>query len=388
MKIISLFCGIGGLDLGFRKEGFDIVLGIDIDRYAIKSSQLNFPDTFFLQKDLREISENEMQEILKKQGVKIDDIDVIIGGPPCQAFSTSGKRLGINDKRKNKGGDLIYEFLRIVKFVKPPIFVMENVKGLLSTALKHISFYERIELEKRGVELPFEYKRGSFFLKLLEDIKSIGYKPYYKVLNAADFGSPQKRERLFIVGIREDIEKEFEFPQPLYGDPTKYKEEIEKGKLKPWKTLKEVIGDMYNVQHEYINFPKSWGKYMAFIPEGGCWINLPLELQKEILKGAFDDPSDPKTFGKKGGRRGFLRRLSWDKPSPTLLTSPVMKASVLGHPSENRPLSVQEYLRIQGFPDDFKLVGSTRVKYKLIGEAVPVPLARAIARQIKKLGFT
>jgi DNA (cytosine-5)-methyltransferase 1 len=384
MKAISLFSGIGGLDIGFRREGFDIVLGIDIDKYAVESSKLNFPQTEFWLKDLREISYEELKKFLNSKNLDFEHIDVIIGGPPCQSFSTGGKRLGPNDKRKTKGGDLIYEFLRIVDIVKPPIFVFENVKGLVSTALKHISFYERIELERRKKDLPFEYKRGSFFIKLLEDIKQIGYKPYFKILNAADYGAPQKRERLFIVGIRNDLDVVFKFPSPTHGNPEKYKKEIEAGLLKPWVTLKEAIGDLVSENHEFLKYPPSWGKYMKYIPEGGCWIDLPVHMQKEVLKGAYDDPNDPKKYGKKGGRRGFLRRLAWNKPAPTLLTSPVMKGSVLGHPSDNRPLSIREYMRLQGFPDDFKLVGSTRVKYKLLGEAVPVPLSTAIAKAVKK----
>ncbi|MEO1922893.1 MAG: DNA cytosine methyltransferase [Nautiliaceae bacterium] len=383
MNVISLFCGIGGLDIGFREEGFNIILGIDIDKYAIETSKLNYPETEFWLKDLREVEYEDLKNFLELKGLSFKDIDVIIGGPPCQSFSTGGKRLGPNDKRKTKGGDLIYEFLRIVNIVNPPIFVLENVKGLLSTALQHISFYKRLELEKQRIELPFEYQKGSFFKKLLSDIEAIGYKPFFKVLNAADYGSPQKRERLFIVGVRKDINVEFKFPSPTHGNPEKYKKEISAGLLEPWVTLKDAIADLKNQQHEFLNFPPSWGKYMQYIPEGGCWINLPSHLQKEVLKGAYDDPNDPEKYGKKGGRRGFLRRLAWDKPSPTLLTSPVMKGSVLGHPDENRPLSVQEYIRLQGFPQDFKIVGSTRIKYKLLGEAVPIPLSKAIAKAVK-----
>jgi DNA (cytosine-5)-methyltransferase 1 len=121
------------------------------------------------------------------------------------------------------------------------------------------------------------------------------------------------------------------------------------------------------------------------IPPGGCWRDLPLKLQKKVLGGAYDNLDDPKTCGKKGGRTGFLRRLSWNEPSPTLVDHPTTKAACLCHPDENRPLSVREYGRIQGFPDNWVFCGQISSKYRLIGQATPVRLSRAVAHSIRML---
>jgi len=382
MKALSLFSGIGGLDLGFLNNGFQILLGIEINKYAIDSLRHNFPETLFLHEDIRKVNLEDLDNLVYKHfKYSISDIDVILGGPPCQAFSTGGRRLGISDNRKDKGGDLVYHYMEFIRQIKPSIFIFENVKGLLSSSIKKMSFYERVSKYKRKEDVPYEYRPGSLFEKILNDFSNLGYNLFYEVLNAANFGVPQKRERVFIVGIRKDINTTFSFPSPTHINPDLCNKENFR---KPWLTLRDSIYDLKDIETlEFVNFPPSWGKYMALIPPGGCWVDLPIELQKEALKGAFDTPDDPLKFGKRGGRRGFLRRLSWDKPSPTLLTSPVMKGSVLAHPEKNRPLSVEEYKRIQTFPDSWQVVGSTRIKYKLLGEAVPVKLAEAIAKQVR-----
>ena len=383
MKVISLFSGIGGLDLGFSRRGFQILLGIEINKYAVESLRLNFSETLFIHRDIREVDLEEVDSLLYNHfRFTLSDIDVILGGPPCQAFSTGGRRLGISDTRKDKGGDLVYHYMEFIKQIRPAIFVFENVKGLLSSSIKKMPFYERISKYKKKEDIPYEYRPGSLFEKILNDFSRLGYTLMYKVLNAADYGVPQKRERVFIVGIRNDIDASFSFPDPTHADLNLVSKDIHD--RKPWLTLRDSIYDLKDVKNlEFVEFPPSWGKYMALIPPGGCWIDLPEELQQEVLKGAFDTPDDPLKFKKRGGRRGFLRRLSWNKPSPTLLTSPVMKGSVLAHPEKNRPLSVEEYKRIQTFPDDWKVLGSVRTKYKLLGEAVPVKLSEAIAEQVK-----
>jgi DNA (cytosine-5)-methyltransferase 1 len=132
---------------------------------------------------------------------------------------------------------------------------------------------------------------------------------------------------------------------------------------------------------ERTEFPK-WGKYLKHIPAGGCWVDLPENLKKEAM-GRAANSDDPKRKGKQGGRTGFFRRLSWDKPSPTLVTSPSQMGTCLCHPDEDRPLTVKEYAKLQGFPAGWKFIGSTSQKYRMIGEAVPVPLAKVIAKTVK-----
>lgn len=359
--VISLFTGAMGLDLGFEMEGFDIRVTLDNNKDVIATIRKNRPKIPIIGRDIFEVTTSE---ILEKARLRVGEATVITGGPPCQPFSTAGRRLSVKEKR----GQLVFEFLRVIKEAKPKFFVFENVTGLLSAALKHISFYERIK--KKEEELHPEERLGSAFEVVLEEFKKTNYGINWGVVNAADYGAPQKRKRLIILGSREG--KRIPIPTPTHGSPKSL--EVISGLKKPWVTLREALKGLDDPNPEYVPFP-SWGKYMKYVPEGGCWRDLPKKLQKEAMGGAYYS---------QGGRTGFYRRLSWDKPAPTLVTSPVFKGSVLAHPEENRPLSVREYARIQGFPDEWEFVDPTSTKYRLIGEAVPIPLARALAKQILK----
>ena len=207
-----------------------------------------------------------------------------------------------------------------------------------------------------------------------------GYTVDWKLLNAADYGVPQKRKRVILIGSRTvDPSSVFATIERMarFADP---KDSERQGK-RPWRTLRDALEGLVDTDKEYVNFPR-WGKYLEHIPPGGCWVNLPENLKKKAMGGAADS-SDPKKKGKQGGRRGFYRRLSWDAPSSTLLTSPSHLSSCLCHPDELRPLTVRECARIQGFPDDWKFVGSTSQKYRMIGEAIPIEMAKNIAIAIK-----
>jgi DNA (cytosine-5)-methyltransferase 1 len=370
--VISLFTGAMGLDLGFEIEGFDIRVTLDNNKdviATIKKNQRNIP---IIGDDIFNV---KTPEILEKAGLKVGEATVVTGGPPCQPFSTAGRRKSVEEKK----GQLVYQFLRVVRESQPKFFVFENVAGLVSAARKHISFYDRIKKKKE--ELAPEERLGSAFDRFLEEFKKIRtldgnyYAINWDVVNSADFGVPQKRKRFILLGSR-DGEK-IPLPLPTHGSPKS--KGVILGDRKPWVTLREVLKDLNDPNPEYLPFPW-WGKYMKYIPEGGCWRDLPKELQKDALGGAYDSTGK----GNKGGRTGFYRRLSWDKPAPTLLTSPIFKGSVLAHPQENRALSVKEYARIQKFPDDWEFVDHIATKYRLIGEAVPIPLGRALARQILK----
>lgn len=364
-KIISLFtCGMG-MDIGFEKAGFQTRFTNDIAKFACNTIRRNKPD---IPCEKGDISQIRSSEILRKSG--LEEVDVIIGGPPCQSFSTAGMRRGLNDER----GVALLEFIRVIKDIRPKFFVFENVAGLKSMAKKHMSFYERARLNGKG--LSRKHRLGSLFEEILKQFLIKGYRIEWRILNAADFGVPQKRKRFVLIGSRvTDPKVIFEkiLKSAKWADPKVAKQQ---GK-KPWRTLRDALKGLSDPTKERTYFP-SWGKYLRYVPPGGCWVDLPEKLKKEAMGGASDS-NDPLRKGKQGGRRGFYRRLSWDQPSPTLVTSPSQLGTCLCHPDENRPLTVKEYARIQGFPDDWEFVGSISEKYRMIGEAVPIQLAHVIA---------
>ncbi|MBC7076806.1 MAG: DNA cytosine methyltransferase [Candidatus Methanosuratincola petrocarbonis] len=357
MKLISLFSGILGLDLGFMEEGFEHRLALDIYPPAVQTIRANFPGLPVINRDIYTVTTDE---ILEAAGLRPGEADVLTGGPPCQPFSTAGKREGINGRK----GQLVFEYLRVVREARPKVFVFENVSGLVSQAERHISFYERAS--KREEELGREERLGSAFERIYGEFKGTGYALNMGVLNAADYGAPQKRKRLIIIGARDG--PPVPLPQPTHYPPSRSTSAWQR----PWVTLREALAGLPR-KMEYTPLPE-WGKYMEYVPPGGCWRDIPPGLQEKAMKGAICS---------QGGRTGYFRRLAWDEPAPTLVTSPAMKATALIHPEEDRPLSVEEYKRIQGFPDGYVLVGSTQVKYRLLGEAVPVQLSRALARAVK-----
>ena len=370
--VISLFtCGMG-MDVGFEKAKFQTVYTNDITKFACNTIRQNRSEIPCDEGDITNISS---KEILKKSKHKKGEIDVVIGGPPCQSFSTAGARKGLEDKR----GMALLEFIRVIRDVQPKFFVFENVPGLKSIAKKHISFYDRMSVDKKTLSSDQQY--GSLFGEILDEFNKLKkYKSDWDILNSADYGVPQKRKRLILIGSRtmdpkiifEKIKKNAKF-----ADPKKAEEE---GK-KPWKTLRDALDGLKDDKMERTEFPK-WGKYLKHIPAGGCWVDLPDNLKKEAM-GRAANSDDPKRKGKQGGRTGFFRRLSWDKPSPTLVTSPSQMGTCLCHPDEDRPLTVKEYAKLQGFPAGWKFIGSTSQKYRMIGEAVPVPLAKVIASTVK-----
>jgi len=361
--VISLFTGAYGLDLGFELAGYRVTVALDISEDSYKNLKVNRPKIPFLLGDIRRF---KTDDILREAGLKAGEPDVVTGGPPCQPFSPAGKRQALNDPRAAP----LMDFIRVIKEAKPKVFVMEEVPGILSARIKHVPIKER---GKRPL-LP-EEESGSAWRVVLEELKKTGYIIAWGVLNAADYGAPQDRERVIVIGVRPDL-KVF----PLFPQPTHSRVPAGLFDLKPWVTLLEAIADI----KDHVGFtplPPKYAKFMRYVPPGGNWRQLPAELRPEAMGGAY-------TAG--GGRMGFYRRLTWFEPSPTLVTSPAMKATMMVHPWEDRPLSVREYLRLQGFPDDWKVVVSTHDAYRLFGEAVPVPLARAIAKTVrdKILGAT
>lgn len=358
-SVISLFTGGMGLDLGFEQAGWEIRACVDADRFAAATIGANRPRVPVINRDIRKVPTSW---ILRVAGLGPGGPTCVIGGPPCSPFTYGGRRQGLTDLR----GSLVYEFIRVVREAGPEFFVFENVPGLARAALKHISCYVR---RSGTVEIAPEEQLGSAFEQILSAFNKTGYDVVSTILDAADFGVPQHRKRLLILGSRAGVP--FPLPRQTHAAPNDPR--VIRGELRPWRTLRDAIGELRDPNAEHVEFPPNWARFMDLIPEGGDWRALPEGLQKEAMGNAYYSW---------GGRRGFLRRLRWDRPSPTLVSTPDMKACSLAHPEFPRPLSVPEYLRLQAFPDSWILPGTTPTRYRLVGQAVPVGLSFAIASRL------
>lgn len=346
--VISLFSGAMGLDIGLSLAGLNIKVGQDFDKSCVETMRANGHNV--LEGNIQDI---EPQQLLDMADLKIGEPFLICGGPPCQPFSTAGKRLGINDPR----GSLFMDFIRIIDYIRPRFFIMENVKGLMSAPLKHTPIAERVKGDK-----PQEEKLGTVLDVVLSEFKKLGYSTVYGVLDAVNYGVPQFRERFVLIGSRDH--EEIYLPMPSHF-------QMHQNASLRWNTLWSAIHDLENDIGDCASFSSDRLKYLKLIPQGGNWRNLPVDVCKDAMGGAYESG---------GGKVGFYRRLDYKQPCPTLVTSPVQKASMLCHPTQNRPLSVKEYARIQQFPDDWIFKGTTAAKYRQIGNAVPVGLAKALGQ--------
>jgi DNA (cytosine-5)-methyltransferase 1 len=317
---IELFCGAGGLALGMHNAGINSQLLVDFDKDSIKTIQHNRPDWDSVCASVLDINLTEYE----------NQIDIMAGGFPCQAFSYAGKSLGFADTR----GTLFYEYARLIEQVKPKLVIGENVKGLLN------------------------HDDGRTLAVIVSELENLGYRVAYKVMRAQFLDVPQKRERLIIFGLRSDVASEILFP-------------VEKDYTitmrAALKSVPKSPGQVYS---------DSKRKIMELIPEGGYWRDLPEDIQKEYMGGSFH-------LG--GGKTGMARRLSWSEPSLTLTCNPAQKQTERCHPRETRPLTVREYARIQTFPDDWEFIGSTSSQYKQIGNAVPVNLGYHVGLAARKI---
>ncbi len=349
-----------GLDLGFDQEGFDVLVAVDKDRYAEKTIKANRPTVRVMRDDIAD-DRISGSYILEHAGLQAGEPTVLTGATPCEPFSTIGKRLSVQDKRAS----LIDRFIAIILETQPKYWVFENVPGLLWAARRHISFYKRTE---NGYREHKDEQTGSAWEDILAAFEATEYEVTFGLLNAADFGTPQKRKRLIVIGSRDG--GQVKLPAPTHSDPNASKGS--NGDLERWRTVGDALFDFDDPYPEHSKFPK-WGDYLEHVPEGGCWKDIPVELQEEAIGKAYQSS---------GGRTGFLRRLSRYRPSPTLVDSPITRAACLCHPTNTRPLTAGEYLVLQGFPIDWKVEGPLGAKYRLIGQATPVPLARAVATSI------
>ena len=323
---IELFAGAGGLAIGLEKSGFNAVALNEIDKNSCATLRKNRPNWNVLEDDISNIDFTEYK-----------NIDFLSGGFPCQAFSYAGNKLGFEDTR----GTLFFEFARAIKEIKPKVFLGENVRGLLT------------------------HDNG----KTLEAIKSVIQELGYtlvepRVLKAIFYQVPQKRERLFLVCIRNDLAKynNFEWPQP-FNKVLTVKDALKKGVLYN-SDCPESQGQVY---------PERKKKILSMVPPGGCWVDLPDDIQREYMQ---------KSYFMGGGKTGMARRLSYDSPSLTLTCAPAQKQTERCHPENTRPLNIREYARIQTFPDEWEFLGSVSSQYKQIGNAVPVNLAYAMGKKL------
>lgn len=347
-NVISLFSGAMGLDIGLAKAGLNIVIGQDFDKSCVETMQANGHKV--LCGDIREIKAPDLLEVT---AMKTGEPFLICGGPPCQPFSTAGKRLGISDPR----GSLFMDFIRMIDYIRPRFFVMENVKGLISSPLKHVPISERDSSDP-------EQQLGTVLDVILNEFKKLNYKTVYGVLDAVNYGVPQFRERFVLIGSRDN--EDIFLPVPTHfavHQNEKYK----------WQSLSSAIKDIEKEPGIFATFSQERLRFLRLVPEGGNWRSLPKEMIEEAMGGAYLSG---------GGKVGFYRRLSYSEPCPTLVTSPVQKATMMCHPTQDRPLSVREYARIQQFPEDWVFTGTVASQYRQIGNAVPVGLAEQIGKAI------
>lgn len=331
-KIVSLFSGCGGLDLGLEMAGFKVIWANDIDKHAVMTYRHNIGN--IVEGDIRNID---------TQG--IPDCDVVVAGFPCQPFSSAGNRLGVEDER----GTLYEECLRVIDAKKPLAVIFENVRGILS----------------------IKNKDGSLLcdsiVELLERIEP-GYDVQYKLLRASDYGVPQQRYRVVFVAFRKDLNVKYEFPRPTHSpdDPTL------------------TVGHIINVPDGTPNQEEVWElspqskKLVPYIPEGGSWKDIPYEILPPRLKKIRDDM-------RKYRAPNFYRRFARNEINGTITAAATPENCGILHPIENRRYSVREIARIQSFPDDFVFVSdSIPAKYRMIGNAVPPLLGKAIGESVKK----
>ncbi len=353
---LSFFTGAMGLDYGIEKEGICPILASEIDPNARKTILLNRPDIGLI----GDINNYSASEIRKYANISENqEIDLIIGGPPCQAFSTAGQRKGFQDKR----GNVFLTFIDRILEMRPKYAVIENVRGILSAPFeseeiqKHFGFAPKIPDEKKGGAL----------LYILNKLEEGGYTVTFNLYNSANYGAPQKRERVVFFCSRNG--EKIPYMPPTHDEFGNYN-------LPKWKTVRQVLKDLKEEEQISMKFPERRLKYFKMLKAGQYWKHLPKEVQYEAM-------GEKLNLG--GGKTGFFRRIDWDTPAPTLVTDPTMPATDLCHPEKDRPLSIQEYARIQEFPDDWKFFGEMKDIYKQIGNAVPISLGIAIGKQIKKL---
>jgi DNA (cytosine-5)-methyltransferase 1 len=313
-KVVSTFCGAGGSSLGYKLAGGKVLLSIEWEKNACESYVLNHPDTLLLNRDIATVS---AEEIFSLTGLKVGELDILDGSPPCQGFSTMGKRQ-VEDPRNR----LFQEYVRLLQELRPKVFVMENVSGLVKGQMKPV------------------------FVEILQALKSCGYSVKARLMDAQYYGVPQRRKRVIFIGVREDLGLDPSHPSP-YSQPI---------------SLKRALQDLASPLE-------------ALRPKGSA-------AQLAVCLQPGQDGSDLRVA--LGGKKQdySLERLAWHKVAPTICKTIRPGQCGLLHPDENRYLSTAELRRIGSFPDDYQLTGSLEEQWARIGNAVPPLFMKAIASHI------
>lgn len=377
-KAISLFTGAAGLDIGLEETGrFEHLACVEVVPAFAETIRRNRDAGRFANRKLvvyggpddGDVSKLDPKRVMRDTGIKPGELDLLVGGPPCQSFSTTGRRGTVQDPR----GTLLWQYLRFIEAFKPKFFLMENVRGLMSAALRHRPIAQRPE--KGGPPLAPDELPGSVVQAFLADLHE-AYRVDCFEVNAVNYGAPQLRERALFIGNR--YNRIVEFPEPTHGaeaydsDSTEAQaslfgpEKRRKGLL-PFATLGEALEGLHDPSPVVMDFSPRKKGFLAMIPPGGNWRCLPAEVAKESMG---------KAYFAKGGRSGWWRRLSFDLPCPTVVTMPNHAGTSLCHPTEVRALSLRECARVQEFPDDWEFAGKIPEQYAQVGNAVPIRLGR------------
>lgn len=348
LKLISLYTGIGGLDFGFEAAGYETCVAVEMDKFSCATLRANRPDWPVIEADINAVASDEILSVAK---LKVGEADALIGGPPCQPFSKSsywarGDSLRLDDPR----ADTLTAYLRVLRDTQPKTFLLENVGGL--------AFKSKDE----GLRL------------LLDGIAEINrqcgtnYQPTWKLLKCAEFGVPQLRERVFLVGSRDG--KSFEFPQPTHCDPDSQTTlELNENSLKPYVTAWDAIGDLPRPNDlDGLTVGGKWGDLLPSIPEGENYLwHTPRGGGKPL-------------FGWRTRYWSFLLKLAKNRPSWTIQAQP---GSAIGpFHWDNRKLTFEEMCRIQTFPDGLSMPFGRTEMQRMLGNAVPSLMAEHLGREM------
>jgi len=355
-----------GLDLGLESCGFAASLAVEIEPIFCKTIRANRPKTQVLRADVASLNAARLRHLTGQE-----EVDLMVGGPPCQSFCPGGKRAALADPR----GNLIFEYLRLISEVRPRRFVLENVANLVTAAVRHRPIAERPgkswNLSSYSNQMPAlfdtddsppleedELSGSAIKLLLGTAIAEMGYRISFGILDSSLFGAPQRRYRFVMFGDRDGLPPPL--PEPTHGLD-----------IAPFRTVRDAIGDLMDDPGPGSRYSESVRSVFDLVPPGGNWRDLPPEVAAKAM--------GEKSYSAGGGKTGFFRRLGWDEPSPTITSKANRKGSAMCHPNESRPLSVRECARLQGFPDEWLFSGSMHQQYLQIGNAVPLALGEAIS---------